>query len=220
MLYTLIKLANIYEKLAGRWENYIHGEYWIDEYGQDTFADQDIGDVGHEMHAADAMLSKDILLEGLKEYIQNAPEEEYTEEDKITKLNELDDIYNSDELGASSIFFNEQIPDGVGAEAAGSMDKWKDIQQDIRFAYVKYHNAIHVINNSFSAWKIDENTIERIQNFIWERLSHLEENEMANIKEDVFIEEVNTHRSAEMPVGEFLQIKFPGELFRVSRGGS
>jgi hypothetical protein len=191
------------KKLSGRWASVIRGEWWIDSSGQALFADQDIGEAGHEILAADYLLDKDALLEGLKE--------RYPEE-----AERLENDYGGDEAGASAIFFNENVPDDIGAAAAGNMQKWHDIKKDVRLAFVKYDNAIMAINTDFWVWVLNDDAISRIQGFIIEEAEEIS----PQSTDEVTIEEASTKKNNSMPIGEFLGIKYPAQFWGIESRAS
>lgn len=207
----LLKLANLFFKLSGRWGSIITGEWWITPYGEAEYADQDVGDVGHEIIAANYMIDKELLLDCLKDYWKEQfsngeiDEQEYDEQ--------IDDLstYYSDEANAGYVFFNVFIPDEIGAKVVGSVDKWRDIKSDIRLAFAKYEGAIMVINTSFYAWKVTEDSINKIHSFIYEQISDEEINKDATIT----IEEASTKKNVTVELDEFLTMKYPSELWRV-----
>lgn len=185
------------------WSDYVRGEYWIDESGESIFADQDIGEAGHEALAVDAMLDKEVLLDGL---IERAEELELSEE----RLEELEWCRN-DDVGASGVYFNAgYIPDEVGVEAAGSKERWQDLKKDARMAYAKHEGAILTINTSFYAWKVTVKTIQAIQSYIYEQVNDQEINDP---DEELLIEEAETGRHESMAIDRFLQIKTPHQLW-------
>jgi hypothetical protein len=176
----LYKLASIFCSAAGWGEWVPHGEWWIDDSGYASFADIDIGEQGHESIAVDYLLDKDVLIERL----------------------ELGDEYKSDEYGASSIYFNENIPDDVGIEAIGGVERWNDLKRDERLAYMKHGRAIHVVGLNFGVWVLDDNSIRRIQDFISEEFE-----DQLRPDHEIWIEEHSKGGQFSMPVGEFLEIK-------------
>lgn len=208
----LLKLADLFFALAGRWGDIITGEWWITPYGQSEYADQDVGDVGHEMVAADYMIDKELLLDYLKDYWKEQLDNGEIDEQEYKE--QIDDLssYYSDEVNASHVFFNVFIPEEVGAKVVGSQDKWRDIKSDIRLAFAKYDGAIMVINTSFYVWEITEDSINKIHNFIFEQI----ENEEINKNAEIIIEEASTKRRVLVDLDQFLMIKYPAELWRIS----
>lgn len=200
----ILKLANVFYKLSG-WDDYIRGEWWIDlDYGAE-YADQDVGESGHETIAIDNLLNKDLLLDYLKEYYAQEIE---NKEDLQQELDRLEE-YSSDDYGSSTIYFNEIVPDSVGVQLVGQ-ELWADIKKDVRMAYAKHRGAIMVINSNFYAWTISKRTISVMQDFLWEIFSHSEE----EIKGEMTIEEGKSSQHRTMSISDFLQIKQPGEIWR------
>lgn len=208
----LFRLADLFFKLSGRWESIITGEWWITPYGGSEYADRDVGDYGHEIIAANYMIDKDLLLDYLKEYYDaelssgNIDEQEYDEQ--IKNL----DIYKNDDTNSGHVFFNEYIPEEIGVKLVGNEQKWRDMKEDIRLAFAKYDGAIMVINTSFYAWKITEDTIDKIHSFIFEQIDDEEISKDAEIT----IEEASTKKNITVDLDQFLTIKYPAELWRIS----
>ena len=184
------------------WKDYIRGEWWIDESGESMFADQDIGDVGHEA----------ALIDGLIEYYQSQSEKEAEQYDNESKIAELEDMRDDDQ-GASGVYFQEHIPDEVGIKAAGSEQKWNDIEADARLAFAKYHGAIQVVGTNFLAYKINANTIEAMQKFIE---SQADFETIDDTETEIGVEQVSPRKYASVRVAEFLTIKNPRELWSLA----
>lgn len=207
----MLKLAELFLKLSGRWGSIITGEWWITQHGEAEYADQDVGDIGHEMIAANYMIDKDLLLGNLQEYWKdqfdsgNIDEQEYNEQ--IENLIQ----YSDDNMSSGDLFFNEFIPDEAGTKTVGSLTKWNDIKSDIRAAFAKYDEAIMVINTSFLAWKVTEDAINRMQRFIWEQI----EDEEIMKGAEITIEEAGTRKNITINLDQFLTIKYPAELWRI-----
>lgn len=208
----LLKLADLFFTLAGRWSAVITGEWWITKDGQSEYADQDVGDVGHEIVAANYMIDKELLLDYLKDYWKGQLDS--SEIDQQEYEEQIDDLssYYSDEVNAGHVFFNVFIPEEIGAKVVGSLDKWKDMKSDIRLAFAKYEGAIMVINTSFYAWKVTEDTINNIHNFIFEQIDDEEINKDA----EILVEEASTKKRIAIDLDQFLMIKYPAELWRIS----
>jgi hypothetical protein len=211
MLDNILKLSNLFYKLASTWGGLFRGEWWLDEHGQSEYADGDIGDKGHEVIAVDNMVDKDMLIDGLAEkYTQELNSGLIDEDECAYYLNQLEDL-KSDEVGASAIIEELDIPDSIGEQATRSPEVWHDLKKDAREAYSKYYGAIRVINNSFCAYKITDKTIEAIKIFLFEQADDLIE----NTDEEIEIEESSTGNFISIPVKEFLEIKHPGQLWRL-----
>jgi hypothetical protein len=179
-----------------KWKDYIRGEYWIREGGESEFADNDIGDVGHEAIAINQLLDKDALIEGLLEA-------GLIDEDKA-------DEYRDDEYGSSNVYSLETIPDEIGIAAAGSEERWQDISGDARSAYSKYEGAILAINTDFGVWNVTDFTIQSIQEFIMEQVG---DETVEDPKTEMCIEEYETRRMVCLPVMEFLTLKHTKEMW-------
>jgi hypothetical protein len=189
------------------WKDYIRGEWWVDAQGEPIFADQDVGDVGHEAIAVDAMLSKDALIDGLIDRYQAEGDE-----DSEAKIDELEDM-RENEYGASEVYFNYQIPDEVGIAAAGSEEKWNDVEHDARLAYAKYEGAIQVVDKDFTAYRITSDTIEAMQSFI---LGQAEFEDVDDNTTEITIEQIEPSKSVTLRVSDFLTLKDPRVLWSLS----
>lgn len=211
MFEYILELSCTFLKIAGRWGSHIRGEWWIDlDYGA-TYADQDVGEIGHETAAVDALIDKDDLINKLRNfYVTELHAGQPDSKELQQKLKKLDD-YSFDDWGSSAIFFNEYIPDKVGTELLGA-ELWQDLKTDVRLAYAKHRGAILVINNNFYAWTINNKTITAMQDFLFSEIDNPEE-----LNEDMIVEEGKTHKAATIPVNDFLQIKHPGELWRLGQ---
>ena len=191
-------------KKGKHWKEFIRGEYWITEDGNSEFADSDVGEKSHEYIAIEHMLNGEELLEALKEY-NNRQEDS---EDKID-LKEYEDFGDEYSLGAT-LFFNVKIPDEVGEKVVGK-EIWSDLKKDVRLAYAKHKGAIHVIDNNFAAYKITAKSIKNIQDFIYDQIEEKEP------KGEVVIEEFLTKKDITLEVNDFLNIKHPSELWRLTK---
>lgn len=185
--------------LGDSWRTYVRGEWWIDLDGEPVFADQDIGEAGHEKIAADSMLDLEVLVAGLLE------EGLLTEE-------EADDYLEGD-YGAAALFFTKNIPDEIGIAAARSEERWRDLKKDVRMAYAKHEGAILAINTEFFAWEVTAKTIKAIQSFIEGEVYEQGANISTLEDSDICVEEASTKRYACLPASEFLLVKYPRQLF-------
>lgn len=206
------------------WSDYVRGEYWIDDTGS-TYADQDIGDVGHEAIALSSMLDKEILADGLIEHWQGIIDEledkdELTteDEDRIEilrhKIAEVEDIRDRDELEAATLFFNYDIPDEVGIAASRDAEVWHDMVEDARGAYAKHYGAILAIDTNFAAWKVTKDTIEAIKDHLFELAGQYLDT--PSRRDEVTVEEFSTKRSVTLPMTDFLNISSPRDLWALA----
>jgi len=207
------------------WSDYVRGEYWLDDMGS-TYADQDIGDVGHEAIALSSMLDKDTLASGLIELwqaeidqIEAKPEEPTDEEvDRIEQLDalisELEGIRDDDESSAATIFFNYDIPDEVGVAASRDEEVWSDMNNDARAAYAKHYGAVLAIDANFAAWRVTKDTLEAIKDHLFELAGqYLDTPEP---RDEVTVEEYSTGKSVTLSMSDFLTIENPRELWALS----
>lgn len=171
---------------------FIRGEWWITNDGEVLFADQDIGEEGHEAIALRYLIDSEVLA------------------DELLKRGLIaeDDVDMIMEYGAGVVLAGMKIPGSVGVKAAGEQ-VWKDIiDMGPREAFMKHHNAIMVVGESFYVWKVTEKSINAIQNFIFEEA----DGEDLNPKTSVYVEQVTPHKYSDMPWGEFQFIKKPSEM--------
>jgi hypothetical protein len=212
MLDNILKLSNLFYKLASTWGGLIRGEWWLNEDGSSEFADIDIGEKGHEAIAIDSMIDKDIVLDELLEKYKKEFEDGVIDEEELTYyLNQIEEYSNNDQIDSSFLFFEMGIPDEIGMKAVKSPEMWKDIKYDARQAYSKYYGAIRVINNSFSTYKITDKTIEAIKDFLFQEADDLIEES----DQEIEVEEDSTGNYISIPVKDFLEIKYPGQLWRL-----
>lgn len=196
---------------GGAWRDYVRGEWWIDRTGQSEFADMDVGEAGHERIAVENMLDRDALVEGLagwyrsKEPLKNG----WGRDEANDKASEIQDAES-----AADIFFTEFVPDSVGAKAAGSLQRWRDLKTDARLAYAKHEGAILAINKNFFAYRVTEETIAAIQSFIEELVSEGGEDDPIDGSADICVEQGEPTKYACLPADEFMLIRKPKELWR------
>lgn len=177
------------------WGGTVSGEWWLTEDGEVEYADQDIGEQGHEAIAIDHLLDRDMLLEGLVK-------EGIISEADVKEL-ESDDIF------ASNIFFTIGIPDAVGKAAASSPQVWTDIKKlGAREAFMKHEGAIMAIGEAFTAWRVTEKTIAAIQNFVLEQTDDEPDPSMTLTIERV----LPTQKYTMVDWADFQFVKKPSEL--------
>lgn len=177
------------------WGGTVSGEWWLTQDGDILYADQDIGEQGHEAIAIDHLLDKDILIDGL------------LDEGVITaaEAKELE----SDDIFSSHIFFTLDVPSSVGQAAADSAQVWDDIKKlGAREAFMKHQGAIMAIGSAFTAWRVTPKTIRAIQNFVLE-----ETGEEPNLNMTLTIERVlPTQKYTMVDWAEFQFVEKPSEL--------
>lgn len=186
------------------WRDYVKGEYWLSAYGKE-FADIDVGEAGHEMIAVDRLIDGEEMLAALKEW--NRQHIEDNETDLVVDLGEYAD--RELDVSGAEIYFNIRIPDSVGIEVCGH-DLWFDIKKDARFAYMIHENAIMAIGLNFAVWKLDDKSIDIIQDHIYEELQEQEE----NLSGHLTIDEYSTRKHNTIEVNDFLNMKQSGEVWR------
>jgi hypothetical protein len=196
----------------GSWEDYIKGEWWIDSSGRSMFADQDLGEAGHEQIAINNMIDRDVLFEELARwYRSKAPlSEGWSRREADERADELLSMLESGSEPAE-VILNDYVADSVGSKAAGGMAKWKALKEDARRAYAKYEGAILAIDRNFAAWRVTESTISAIQSFIEEQAEG--DDEIDDMGTKVCVEQFEPQKYGCMPVAEFLLIRKPKELW-------
>lgn len=189
-----------------KWSDFIRGEYWLDDSGESIFADQDLGDVGHEALATNAMIDPDALIDGLLAH-------EMIDARKADELRETAEEYGVTSALAEADIRMDDIPKEVGRAATGSAEIWKDVTYDVRMAYAKHRGGILVIDRNFSAWKVTADVIRAIQEFVLTQAEEAAGGKIDDPKTEVAVEEISTGKYANMTVSEFLTIKHPRELW-------
>lgn len=186
---------------AGWGDRLLYGEYWIID-GQEEYADQDIGDRGHESIAVDHLFNAEEALQIAEEMLQNNPDDEDLEYlvDQIKK-------YYSEDYGSSSVFFNVNIPDEIGRQATTPPEAWDVMKKDPREALMKYRGGIYVINSNFGMWKLTQDKLNSIINFIYNNI------ENPDAVGDVHIEQFNPPKYASIPWEDLQNIKFPNQVW-------
>lgn len=179
------------------WKDYVRGEWWLDEDGNSTYADQDVGEAGHERVALEHFLCQHDL-ELIEELIKAGADEK--------ALNECDDLLE--------YYMMQGISTEIGEKVYGK-ELWHEIKEDVRFAYAKHTNSILVIGLNFMAYKVNAKTISAIQDFILEEAGDQIGGENPDASGNyMMVEEASTKKSVELPVNDFLLLKHPGELWR------
>ena len=173
----VFKIISSYLKKAEDWSDYVKGEWWIDDSGFAQFADIDVGDSGHEGIAIDNIVGSyvDEIAEAMEEYNKTADED-----DKV----DLNHYRQDMEYGGGYLYYEVGIPSDIGEKVMGK-EKWTLLNKDPRLAYAKYENAILVINLNFAAYKITDETIKKIQNFIYEQAPSLDEEKLEGGEEEI-----------------------------------
>lgn len=192
------------ERANPSWSDYVRGEWWIDRHGQAEFADIDVGESGHEQLAINAMLDKEILIEGLLK-------------SKVVNSDRADELLEK-ENDVSAIYFSDlKIPDKVGEASvvdadskASKTEVWKEIKKDVRVAYCKHYGAILGINREFAAWQWRAKEIKAIQDFVFEQAQG---EEIDPGGDEISIEELKTDRYVKMSFDDFVVAKNPRDLW-------
>jgi hypothetical protein len=127
----------------------LRGEWWLDDSGQSTFADGDIGDANHEMVAMESALG--ISFEN--------PDEDMPEMIPHEKLS-----------NEAVSWLRDQ---GVDEAAIDHFKRGKDPRD---YAMNKM-GWVRVKDNMFQASAFNDNALKNIQNFIFENIEHPEEAE-------------------------------------------
>lgn len=118
----------------------LNGEWFIDDSGFSTFADSDIGDMGHERLAVESMIGDERLMDRFAEAFYEGGEP-LTDEERA----EMD----ANETGFLSFL-----------EHHGDPREW----------VIEKHNWIRVGDNNFQLWTLDADAVDRIIGFLSEEL--------------------------------------------------
>lgn len=194
-----------------RWEDYVEGEWWIDEMGDAEYCDIDVGDIGHEGAAINALVDKDKLLDAMVE-------QELVDED------DADSMRDDGEYGTINIMAeNEQAMKQLdGSKVVGSQRLWDDIMDDARTAYIQHRKAIQVVGTSFTVWKLDKDTIKRIGDFIFEQVGErVDADEGPDPDSEITIEEIGSdNRTGTVTMKTFFSLTTPREFWAAVKGSA
>jgi hypothetical protein len=128
----------------------IRGEWWLDDSGQSTFADGDVGDADHARVAFESALG--ISFEDADE--------------------DMPQMFPHEKLSDAAVaWLREQ---GADEEAIQYLKRGKDPRE---YA-MKKMGWIRVKNHMFQAAEFNDNALKNIQNFIFEEIEHPEESEV------------------------------------------
>lgn len=189
----------------------LRGEWWIDDSGSTTFADGDIGDVGHEAHAWEAFSGidedkRDELAEigginpvelDLYEFgVHKLKEEDGKSEDEIDEMTDKE----IDEAGWE--FLEEE---GVDIEFLQWLLK---TGKDARDFAMEKHGWIRVQNDNFQFWKFDDKTLKNIRDCeIWEEITDEDGEQPEDLEtflessdEEIGLEERSTGKYVNIPL--------------------
>lgn len=207
------------------WRDFIRGEWWLLD-GEELYADQDIGDDGHESLAIDHMLDKDALVSGLVEHWEGLldSEDEDVVSDAEEKLKQIQDYdLESSEYNAGNVYALVAVPDEVGiasvtvhsaTSGASAEQIWEDtVELGVRSAFAKHYGAVMAHDRDFTAWKVDDEVLERIREFILGQAAEQGDAEPDDPDTEISIEEASTNRTAYTPVANFLTIRHPRDLW-------
>ena len=212
---VLLPPSDFQKNGRANWGDYVKGEWWLDSSGRSTFADQDIGEAGHEQVAIDSMVDAEALMSGLVEWYRSgsALSEGWIRDDAHNKADDLEAAWGRG-TSAAELLAVEYIPDEVGAAAAGSPERWRDVQEDPRTAYAKHEGAILAIDTAFATWKVTDSTIAAIQAFIYDVAAD-EDEDIDDADTEVIIEQLGPPKKwGSMPIKDFMLITKPKEIFR------
>lgn len=159
----------------------ISGEYWIDDSGNTTFADGDVGDAGHELIAFEAALGLDLeSLRGIQFYPGGMPTTELAEkylEDKESEitLDDLSDMEPKDQvalvkkLGVESKYLELEPEDALAHQwlddngANMKFVEWCESSHcDARDYALESMGWIRVKNDDFETWELNDDSLKRI----------------------------------------------------------
>lgn len=162
----------------------LSGEWWIDESGNNTFADGDVGDSNHEIVAFTTALgidteslSFDIYPGGLN---LNTIAESYLEEsdskydlDEFLDLDEKDQETEMKRLGVESEYLKIDPETALAyqwfSDQGANMKfvKWCDESShcDAREYALEHMGWIRVKGDNFEVWTFDDDALDRIKSF-------------------------------------------------------
>jgi GNAT superfamily N-acetyltransferase/8-oxo-dGTP pyrophosphatase MutT (NUDIX family) len=168
------------------WKDVVRGEWWITPDGSSEFADQDVGEAGHEAIA-------------VRHYLNKYEDELKEELDPDADLDALTEMY-----------FGNGISDEVGERVMGPI--WQELKADARLTYAKHEGMILAINTSFAAYTVTNQTIKAIQDFLGERLSEFGDDVTGDT--EMTVEEFSTGKSHSISISDFLGLKYAAQLWK------
>lgn len=141
----------------------IQGEWFIDDSGNASFADGDIGDMNHEMLALEAMIPDEYLLEKYRA-------QEFESGEPLTP----EDRQAIEAIAPGALSF---------LEGNGSAMEWM----------IYHHNWIRVHGHNFELNRIDPDAINRIANFLGEEGGYQSFDEFADLDDEITVEDGSGH---------------------------
>jgi hypothetical protein len=189
-----------------KWSDYIRGEWWLLPGGGEEYADQDIGEAGHGLIAIRNMVDADILFPALERHLILIKDSSRAT-DLVAEVLADPDTW---EWAFFSLMEMKAIPDYIGTGAVGGDPKiWDLLKVDVRAAYERV-GAIRVINKDFSMWKVTDENISRIQDFLLNQVyeaGDIEAEDVAALTGNTTIEESSTGEYVSLPINDFLAHK-------------
>jgi hypothetical protein len=209
------------EKEAATWKNFVRGEYWLNS-DNGHYMDCQTGDYNHESYAQETIIC------GRWDDIKQALEENYL---RLKSMNpdlvaretgveieelaeEWREIASVNDPLTNAVAWDFQytslwtsLPEQEQNELFNN--DYELYRRDIRYFFMKHYNEIRVINNNFEVWKLTSQNMNAITSFILEMAGDRLDNSA-----ELMIEEVSTKRWASVPLGEFLNMKHPGQMWR------
>lgn len=173
---------------------YVSGEWWITQDGETIYADQDIGELGHEAIAFDHMVDKEIVVDGLLE-------RDIIDEDEAKELQD-------DDVTVIYIYNQFGIPDDLGKEAVDRPEIWTAIKKhDARYAFIRYYGAILVLGENFLSYTVTKKTLEAIKEFVLELTDDDPDSNMQITVERIY----PSQKYFSVPWSEFQFLKSPSK---------
>jgi hypothetical protein len=208
---TVITRGNVLlQRKNGRWGAAISGEWWLTEHGAE-YADQDVGDVGHAAIAVGNLWSAEDSIWRARQLAQEAQDsgDEEKAEEYTDLASEMEENL-SDEFGSASVFFNVDVPDEVGIAGVSDPEIWHELQKDPRSCYAKRAQAVAVIGTNFFAWRVTDQSLRWMQDFLQEQI--LED----DIEEDfnVVIEQQDPHEWVTRLASEVIGFRRAADVWR------
>ena len=208
-------------KLAAGWGSFINGEYWVDGDSANNYAEcSGDGDYTHETYAREQILNDkwDQILSACQRHLQEAHEEEDDNnpgevEEEWRKLHAMK--YGEPDFPMEDVFFT-LIWGYVSLEECdaifnGEYDMFKN---EVREFFMRFYNQIRVVDKNFEVWKLTPRNLDTIIDWVFNE-SGLDESDLAQMKDEVYIEQYEGGRKyAGIPIGELLNMKNPGEVWR------
>lgn len=186
------------------------GEWWLDESGQTTYADGDVGDANHEMIAYTSALGLPMPGEYGSEY--DGPE--FQIGDRVFKMHPGDLGDDPDgkpiPITPQNSLYAWLKENGVDARALKYFGKEN---ADARDYAIQYMGWIRIKGANIDVWTLDDATLRRLQRSdIWD------EEDEADEESEAFVEERKTGKTWSIPFNVLLKAESAAGLKRWMEG--